>query len=138
MQTSILLIHRETIPIDPLRREFGDRRLLLRIAPSMDHARRLTREFSPGVVVIDADVPDALLFVADLRASDRPIPIVGITDSLERRTELQAIGIETIILKREGPKPIVDAVLHYVDPDALAPHSDRTEVLVVDDEKEFL
>src|SRR6185369_752777 len=73
-----------------------------------------------------------------LRASDHPIIMVGLTDSAEKRTQLQAIGIETIVLKREGPQPVLDAVRQYANPDAPAPLSDKTEVLVVDDEKEFL
>jgi DNA-binding response OmpR family regulator len=137
METSILLVDQETVLIGPIRREFGDR-LLLRIASSVEHARKLTRQILPDVVILDADMPQTLEFLAELRASDHPIIMVGLTDSVERRTQLQAIGIETIVPKRDGPNPVLDAVRQYVDPDAPAPHLDRAEVLVVDDEKEFL
>lgn len=138
METSILLVDQETILIEPLRRAFGDRRLLLRIALSVKHARQLIQEFSPDVVIIDADMPETLEFVTELRASDHPIIVVGLTESSEKRTQLQAIGVETIVLKREGLQPVLDAVRQYADPDAPVPPSDKAEVLVVDDEKEFL
>lgn len=138
METSILLIDRETILIEPLQREFGDLRLLLRIASSVERAQHLIEEFDPDAVIIDADIPGALEFVTRLRSHDKPILMIGLTDSAEQRTQLQAIGIETIILKREGPQPVLDAMRRYIDPDAPAPHSDKTEVLVVDDEADFL
>jgi DNA-binding NtrC family response regulator len=138
METAILVVDQDPILIDPLRREFGDRRLLLRIASSVDQARQLTKEISPDVVILDADMPHALDFVNEIRASDHPSSLIGLTDSADKRAQLQAIGIEAIILKREGPKPVMDAVRHYVDPDSSAPASDKPEVLVVDDEREFL
>jgi DNA-binding NtrC family response regulator len=138
MKTSILLVDPETTLIGPLRQEFGDRRLLLRVALSVELARQSIHEFSPDVVIIDADMPETVEFVTQLRASDHPTILIGITDSFEKRTQLRAIGFETIVLKREGPQPVLDAVRPYVDPEAPTSYSDRTEVLVVDDEREFL
>lgn len=138
METSILLVDRETLLIEPLRKEFGDHRLLLRIASSVERAQHSIEEFSPDVVIIDADMPGALGFVTQLRSHEEPIVMIGLTDSTEQRKQLQAIGIETIIPKREGPQPVLDAVSRYIDPDAPAPNSDKTEILVVDDEMDFL
>jgi DNA-binding NtrC family response regulator len=138
METSILLVDQEPILIAPLQREFGDGRLLLRTTPSIEGAQRLIEDMPPDVVIIDADMPGAMDFIIKLRTVDDPIVIIGLTDSAENRTRLQALGLETIILKREGPDPVVNAVRHYMDPDAPAPPSDKLEVLVVDDEREFL
>jgi DNA-binding NtrC family response regulator len=138
METSILLVDQEPILIAPLQREFGDGRLLLRTTTSVEGAQRLVDDLPPDVVIMDADMPDAMDFIVRLRALDDPIIIIGLTDSAENRTRLQALGLETIILKREGPEPVVNAVRQYVDPDAPAPQSDKIEVLVVDDEREFL
>src|SRR5262245_59628180 len=125
METSILLVDRDSILIAPLRREFGERRLLLRIAMSVGQARQLLQDFAPNVVIIDADMPDVVDFVTELRAIDDPISLIGLTDSGETRTQLQAMGIETIVLKREGPQPVVEAVRQYADPDAPTPASDK-------------
>jgi DNA-binding response OmpR family regulator len=141
METSILLIDQETILIQPLQREFGDGRLLLRTASSMESAQQQIQDFPPDLVIIDADMPDAMEFIVRLRGVDEPIIIIGISDSIENRARLQSLGIETIVLKREGPQPVLDAVRHYVDPDApetpVSP-SDEPEILVVDDEQDFL
>jgi DNA-binding NtrC family response regulator len=138
METSILLVDQEPILIAPLQREFGDGRLLLRTASSVEGAERLIEDIPPDVVIMDADIPGAMEFIVKLRAVDDPIIIIGLTDSAENRTRLQALGLETIILKREGPEPVLNAVRQYADPDALAPPSAKIEVLVVDDEREFL
>lgn len=138
METSILLVDQDPILIAPLQREFGDGRLLLRTSSSVASAQQLINDLPPDVVIVDADMPGAMDFVVQLRALDDPIIIIGLTDSTENRTRLQALGVETIILKREGPEPVVNAVRQYVDPDAPAPQSDKIEVLVVDDEREFL
>jgi DNA-binding response OmpR family regulator len=141
METSILLIDQEPILIEPLHREFDSRSLLLRVAVSVSDAERLVKEFTPDVVIIDADMPNVPEFINRLRALDEPVILIGLTDSPEKRIQLLALGIETIVLKREGPQPILDAVRHYVYPDAPAPTSapsDRSEILIVDDEEEFL
>jgi DNA-binding NarL/FixJ family response regulator len=120
MDTSILLVDQQPILIAPLQREFGNARLLLRTTASIEGARKLIDDLLPGVVIVDADMPEAMDFIVRLRSVDEPIIIIGLTNSAENRTRLQALGLETIILKREGPQPVLDAVRHYADPDALS------------------
>jgi DNA-binding NtrC family response regulator len=138
METSILLVDQEPILLAPLQREFGDGRLLLRTASSIEGAQRLIDHLLPDVVIIDADIPEAIDFIVRLRSGDAPFIIISLTDSTQNRARLQALGLETIILKREGPEPVVSAVRQYADSDEPSPKSDRIEVLVVDDEREFL
>jgi DNA-binding response OmpR family regulator len=137
METTILLVDQEPILIEPLKREFGNHGLFLRVAVSVLDAERLVNEIPPDVAIVDADIPEILDFIARLRALDEPIILIALTSSPQKRAQLQALGLETIILKREGPQPILDAVRQYVDPDAPPPPSDKAEVLIVDDEQEF-
>jgi DNA-binding NtrC family response regulator len=140
METSILLIDQETILIEPLNREFGGLNLLLRVASSIADAERLVEEFPPDIVILDADMPHVPAFINRLGEMSEPILLIGLTGHAEKRIQLHALGIETIILKREGPQPVLDAVRHYIDPDAppaTAP-DERSEILVVDDEEDFL
>jgi DNA-binding NtrC family response regulator len=142
METSILLIDQEPILIEPLRREFGSHSILLRVAASVSDAELLVEETPPDLVIIDADMPDVPRFITRVRELDQPVILIGLTSSSEKRIHLLALGIETVILKREGPQPILDAVRHYVDPDAdahaFSPNPERSEILVVDDEEDFL
>jgi DNA-binding NtrC family response regulator len=138
METSILLVDQESILVGPLQREFGQSRLLLRTASSIESAQRLLDDLLPEVIIVDADIPEAIDFIVRLRSVDKPFIIIGLTNSAKTRTRLQALGLETIILKREGPEPVVNAVRHYADADAPSPQSNNPEVLVVDDEREFL
>jgi DNA-binding NtrC family response regulator len=138
MSVSILLVNQETFLIDPLRREFGDDRLLPRIASSIDQARELARESAPDMVIIDAEMPQALQFITELRAANQSLVVVALSNFAETRTQLQSIGVETIVPKREDPKPVLDAVRRFLEPDGAPRKSDKTEVLVVDDEREFL
>ncbi len=138
MEPSILLVDHEAFLIEPLQMEFGAGRIIL-VASSIEFARKVLSESPLDIVIIDADLSDAVDFINEIRAGDHPVMLISLTGSTEQRDRLQRLGIETIILKREGPQPVLQAVRHYGESDELEPEVEQvTKVLVVDDERDFL
>ena len=133
----VLVVDEQQIFIDLLMERVGDERVRVIGTTSVDEAKARLATDQPNVLILDADMPQALDVIQAVRSAGFVCPVVAITRSDEVRHQLEALSIEAILSKRAHLNVMLRSLRNYTHGTLHLSIQHETQILVVDDDDAF-
>jgi DNA-binding NtrC family response regulator len=135
---TILIVDHDRILVDLLMRALSPNDLSVLGTTSADEAARLLDSHAPDLLVIDPAIPNGIQLLHSVRSGGLKTKVVAVAESDEVRDRLRAMGIETIIERNNGLKPLASAIRGVLGADVLVMgRDDSVHVLIAEDEEEI-
>lgn len=134
----ILIVAAEKLLVDLLSEQLHSDTSKLSNAASIEEARIVFGNIHPTLVIFDAELTGSLEFLISIRSIDEPAEVVALAESADIRAKLSGLGVESIVDKGQGLKPLLDSV-HACMRDGSRPLDieNKAKVLLVDDEADI-
>ncbi len=134
---TIFIIDQEKILVDLLTHELASDHIRICTAPSATEARLIFGQIHVDLVILDPDISLSLELLSFIRSAEQQIPVIALTHARELNDKLTALGIQAVVDRSQGLRPLLTAVRSFVDWHEY-PTEEKATVLVVDDEEEIL